>query len=294
MTNDTANKAAGTVPAPRRRGRPRKVLPPEEAAALAAKKAAGESNTLPPSMLVNPYGWGLDSCPPGRVRFMRFYTWSFLSKRIISMRDISGRFLAPGCVACIQATRSAGPVIDALRQRARLTGTPFFIQQLFMPVVYPGVSPFRYWQHCANPFDQNLVTLHQMHKKLAETQLRAHFPDALPPGVRFTISTIPDHLLEHRRCFRNFFDNPANDLVRGILWRAPASLVAGSDIPQPQSLINYAVIRPEWVVDAKPLDSAPDLVGPARSDPGTCLARVARLLVMDNAAYERARQSEEH
>ncbi len=70
--------------------------------------------------------------------------------------------------------------------------------------------------------------------------------------------------------------------------------MAGSDIPQPQSLINYAVIRPEWVVDAKPLDSAPDLVGPARSDPGTCLARVARLLVMDNAAYERARQSEEH
>ncbi len=208
MTNDTANKAAGTVPAPRRRGRPRKVLPPEEAAALAAKKAAGESNTLPPSMLVNPYGWGLDSCPPGRVRFMRFYTWSFLSKRIISMRDISGRFLAPGCVACIQATRSAGPVIDALRQRARLTGTPFFIQQLFMPVVYPGVSPFRYWQHCANPFDQNLVTLHQMHKKLAETQLRAHFPDALPPGVRFTISTIPDHLLEHRRCFRNFLTIP--------------------------------------------------------------------------------------
>ena len=243
---------------------------------------------------VNPFGWGEDTTPPGKVRFLHFYTWSTLPTRLVSLRDSRGHFLAPGYFAAIQATRSSAPVLGALREAALRRKWHLCIQQLIVPVVYPAVVPFRYWQHCTNPFAHTMVTLHYLHKKVAEEEIRRHFAMALPPGQRFTLNGISTLLLQNSDVFRQFFSNPANKSCRGIIWRDKAGKIFGSKFPQPARLVNYAILNPDWIIDAQPVAGGTDLIGPrARKNPKTCMERLRRLLVMDDAGLRRAIASEE-
>ncbi len=286
MTLDTEN-----TPAPRKRGRPRKnkVAPPDVDIQSLDIGQEDESDLGDGSISdVNPYGWGTDSTPPGRVRFLRFYTWSPLPLRLVSLRDAQGHFLAPGYFAAVQATRSAGPVLATLRQNARRKGERLYVQQIFVPVVYPGVVPFRYWQHSTNPFDQTMVTLHYLHKKIAEDEIRRHFAQAIPNDKRFTIGTMARLLMDNRDVFKDFFTNPDNARCRGIIWRDSVELLLGDNLAHPGRIVTYAVLRPEWIVDAQPLDGARDLVGNARKEPFTCLKRLASRIITDDAAMERA------
>ena len=243
---------------------------------------------------VNPFGWGEDTTPPGKVRFLKFYTWSTLPTRLVSLRDSRGHFLAPGYFAAIQATRSSAPVLGALREAALRRKWHLCIQQLIVPVVYPAVVPFRYWQHCTNPFAHTMVTLHYLHKKVAEEEIRRHFAMALPPGQRFTLNGISTLLLQNSDVFRQFFSDPANKSCRGIIWRDTAGKIFGSKFPQPARLVNYAILNPDWIMDAQPVAGGTDLIGArARKNPKTCMERLRRLLVMDDAGLRRAIASEE-
>lgn len=242
----------------------------------------------------NPFGWGEGTTPPGRVRFLRFLTWSTSPTHLVSLRDTEGSFLAPGFFAAIQATRSATTVTDTLRQQARQKGIQLFMQSLFVPVVYPDVVPFRYWQHCTNPFDHTLVTLHYLHKKILESQVRRHFAGAIPKDRRFVMGDLSTLLLRNRTVFNDFFSDPANAQCRGIVWRGPAGTLLGQSFPHFTRLISYAILRPEWIMDAQPVSGAPDLIGDAaRKSPATCLKRVQKLLITTEAALKTARLNEE-
>lgn len=253
-----------------------------------------EDNLLDGSLCEeNPFGWGEGTTPPGRVRFLRFLTWSESPTHLISLRDTEGNFLAPGYFAAIQATRSAATVTDTLRQQARQQGIQLFMQSIFVPVVYPDVVPFRFWQHCTNPFDHTLVTLHYLHKKILESQVRNHFASAIPRNKRFVMGDLSSLLLQNRSVFGEFFSDPANAQCRGIVWRGPAGKLLGPSFPHITRLISYAIIRPEWIVDAQPVSGAPDLIGDeARKSPVTCLKKVQKLLITSEEGLKQPRSGE--
>ena len=235
----------------------------------------------------NPYGWGEGTTPPGRVRFLRFLVWSTSPNRLVSLRDKEGELLAPGYMAAMQATRPASVVMDGLRQQARQQGIQLYIQSLFVPVVYPDVVPFRFWQHTTNPFDHTLVSLHYLHKKILEKQVRGHFARAIPKDKRFVMSDLSNLLLQNRIAFDEFFSNPANSQCRGIVWRDQATRILGQGCPQFSRIVCYAVLRPEWIVDAQPVFGAKDLIGKdRRKDPEACYNKVQKILVCTEAGLK--------
>ena len=138
------------------------------------------------------------------------------------------------------------------------------------------------------------MTLHYLHKKILESQVRRHFAGAIPKDRRFVMGDLSTLLLQNKSVFNDFFTDPANAQCRGIVWRGPAGKLLGQSFPHFTRLISYAILRPEWIMDAQPVSGAPDLIGDAaRKSPAACLKKVQKLLITTEAALKTARVNEE-
>ncbi len=241
----------------------------------------------------NPLGWGPETTPPGRVRFLHFYTWSSLPLRLVSLRDFRGHFIAPGCFAALQVNRASMELVAALRQAALQNGIPLYVHMLFVPVVYPDPVAYGDWQRCTNPYSQSVASLQFVHPKVCEAETRRLFGDDFFAEKRFSFPYLSTQFLKQPEIFARFFADPANAACRGIIWRDAISKVFGRNFPKPGRLVSYAVLRPEWIVDARPVGGEGDLLTVVRRDAAARLTRLARILVLDSKGLRRARESEE-
>lgn len=239
----------------------------------------------------NPWGEGIGSVPAGRVHFVRFYTWTTLSAHVCSLRNEDGDFLAPGFVTALQDTRSAQPILNAMRESAMKRGWNINIQMLFVPVVYPERAGFRLWKQVANPFDHNLVYLYYLLKNNALEMVEDHFRLGIETSRQ--MRNLATSLIKKENAFRDFFADERHANCHGLVLRDAAGIFFGKSFPNSGRLINYCVLRPEWIVDIKPVAGAPDVLDKARKDPKTCLARIRKVLVTTTEELNKARASEE-
>ena len=239
----------------------------------------------------NPWGEGIGSVPAGRVHFVRFYTWTTLSAHVCSLRNEDGDFLAPGFVTALQDTRSAQPILNAMRESAMKRGWNINIQMLFVPVVYPERAGFRLWKQVANPFDHNLVYLYYLLKNNALEMVEDHFRLGIETSRQ--MRNLASSLIKKENAFRDFFADERHANCHGLVLRDAAGIFFGKSFPNSGRLINYCVLRPEWIVDIKPVAGAPDVLDKARKDPKTCLARIRKVLVTTTEELNKARASEE-
>ena len=91
---------------------------------------------------------------------------------------------------------------------------------------------------------------------------------------------------------KDFFADPRHASCHGLVLRDAANLFFGRKFPNGGRLINYAILRPEWIVDVRPVAGSPDLLGRARRDPRTSLARIRKLLVTSDGELTKARAAE--
>lgn len=270
----------------------------ETASEFAVDEAADDDDEVIPEQVgigavgENPWGEGAGTSPEGRVHFMHFYTWNTIPGSIVSLRTEQGDFLAPGFVTAIQDTRAAGPILTSVREAAMKRGWELCIQKLFVPVVYPVKAVFRHWKQAANPFEQNIVYLHYLLQSNDTAQLSEHFNLGVEAEIR-PMSTYYSALLNSTNALRLFFEDERHACCHGLVLREAASLFFGRKFPNGGRLINYAILRPEWIVDVRPVAGAPDLMGRARWDPRTSLCRIRKLLVTNDEELEKARITEE-
>ncbi len=239
----------------------------------------------------NPWDEGAGTSPEGRVHFMHFYTWNTLQGHIVSLRNDQGVFQVPGYVTAIQDTRAAGPILASIREAAIRRGWELSIQKLFVPVVYPVHAVFRQWKQTANPFEQNIVYLHYLLQNNDIQQLNAHISLEEETETR-PMRTYYTALLESASAVKDFFADPRHASCHGLVLRDAANLFFGRKFPNGGRLINYAILRPEWIVDVRPVAGSPDLLGRARRDPRTSLARIRKLLVTSDGELTKARAAE--
>lgn len=250
---------------------------------------AADGNALKPED--NPWGEGMGTVPAGRVHFVRFYTWNTLSSHVCSLRNGDGEFPAPGFVTALQDTRSAQPILNAMREAAMKRGWNINIQMLFVPVVYPVRAGFRLWKQVANPFDHNLVYLYYLLKNNALEMVEDHFKMGIKTSKQ--MRNLPASLIENKDAFARFFGDPRHANCHGIVMRDAAGIFFGKSFPNPGRLINYCVLRREWIVDIKPVAGAPDVLEKVRKDPAACLERIRKVLVTTTDELNRARAAEE-
>ena len=225
------------------------------------------------------------------MHFVRFYTWTTLSAHVCSLRNEDGEFLAPGFVTALQDTRSAQPILNAMRESAMKRGWNINIQMLFVPVVYPERAGFRLWKQVANPFDHNLVYLYYLLKNNALEMVEDHFRLGIETSRQ--MRNLATSLIKKENAFRDFFADERHANCHGLVLRDAAGIFFGKSFPNSGRLINYCVLRPEWIVDIKPVAGAPDVLDKARKDPKTCLARIRKVLVTTTEELNKARASEE-
>lgn len=226
---------------------------------------------------------------PGTVRFLAFYTWSALRDHLVSLRDANGRFIVPNCFTALQATRSAQAIMSTLRETAVKQNWELNVQIVYVPIVCPEGMPYAEWQRCSNPHEQSVAVLQYMKRPVLDAFLQRLAP-GLPEDLR--VRDVCAALLEKPRRFCSFFRAPENRNCHVILLHDAAGVFFGSEAPCADKAVNVGVIRPEWVVDARPYAGSHDMLAPYRHDPELVLEKMRPLLVTTEKSLAQAMEEE--